>query len=167
MYPRWPLCAKLFFFGFRNTVHWEPKITISPREGLLLRQWLQWGNFSRVSICGRAINHVCRILDGITPKCQRQTTREIMHLAMSIIVRCILSSFPLLACIFASLCCRATPCSLQNNSTFSYSPPESVRGTWILQLNRFSKTLIFIWIAAQPHPWSWRVKPTCSFSCNQ
>ncbi|KAE9066965.1 hypothetical protein PF010_g27657 [Phytophthora fragariae] len=54
-------------------------------------------------------------------------------------VRCMRSALPLLDWFRASLRCLATPVRLQNKSTFSYSPPESVRRTWILQSNSFSK----------------------------
>ncbi|KAE9091294.1 hypothetical protein PF007_g18940 [Phytophthora fragariae] len=54
-------------------------------------------------------------------------------------VLCIRSAFPLLDWLRASLRCLATPVCLQNRSTFWYSPPESVRRTWIRQLNCFSK----------------------------
>ncbi|KAE9053552.1 hypothetical protein PF010_g32866 [Phytophthora fragariae] len=62
-----------------------------------------------------------------------------MHRAMFMMVRCMRSALPLLDWFRASQRCLATPVRLQNKSTFSYSPPESVRRTWILQSNSFSK----------------------------
>jgi hypothetical protein len=55
-----------------------------------------------------------------------------MHRAMFMMVPCMRSVLPLRDWFLAPLRCRTTPVRLQNRSTLSYSPLESVRKTWTL-----------------------------------
>lgn len=74
---------------------------------------------------------------------------KIIARAMFNIARCIRPTFPLNAWLRALLICRATPVDLQKRSTIAYSPPLSVRRTWMRQSIDVQRTRKSVQISLQ------------------
>ncbi|KAE9094478.1 hypothetical protein PF010_g17091 [Phytophthora fragariae] len=132
-------CAKFFLCGSWYTGHGEPNTTISPSGGDLPVSTTFNGDTRPEFEFGRcAVQNVRGVLSRVTPEpqqkptCEDHTPRHVHGGAVHALGRAIAGLVPRLSALPGHV-------RLQNTSTFSYSPPESVRRTWILQSNSFSK----------------------------